>query len=164
MALDTTIGGTLADSYVTLAEYTAYAEAMGWTLADTDEENEVDLRRGALGVDRGKSFKGYRAIRTQAREFPRVCIGVVDGWEVSSATIPQAVKDAQCEMAHLIREGLDPFETVSGIISVERVKAGPVETEEEYLGGKGRPRIVAVDSLLRPYMLAGAGQVAMVRG
>ena len=48
MALDTSIGSAAADSYGTLAAYTAYGTALGRTLAATEAENEVNLRKGAL--------------------------------------------------------------------------------------------------------------------
>ena len=67
MALDTTIGGTSADSYGTLAAYTAYGTAMGWTLAATDALNEVNLRKSANYLDRKFSFIGMQQYQYQAR-------------------------------------------------------------------------------------------------
>lgn len=164
MALDTTIGGASADSYATLAEYTARATAMGWTL--TTSTAEANLRRAALALDAlwlQKAF-GIRQYQTQAREFPRTWVPYIQGWQVLPDTIPQRVKDAQMEMAYLIQGGADPLATVDGVIASKRVKAGPVESETTYLGGKGRASYTAVYELLRPYLTVGAGQAQMVRG
>lgn len=153
-----------ADTYVTLAEYQAYGAGIGWTLRDTDAEDEIDLRRAFQGINRNWEYAGEPVdLDTQVGAWPRYIVR--NRWEyvVPSSTVPQKVKDAQCELAYLIKGGLDVFATITGTVSMERVKAGPVESEEEYLGGLSRPRLVAVDALLRPYLLAGYGQRAVVR-
>lgn len=163
MALDSTIGGAAADSYATLVEYEARATAMGWTLAETDAANEANLRRAAEAIDASYAFVGYRQYQTQARQWPRIVTGLIDGWPVNPDTIPQAVKSAQMEMAYAMQGGTDPMAALEGIVARSRDKAGPVETETEYLGGKGAARITAVDRLLRPYLFHGAGQTRLMR-
>jgi hypothetical protein len=162
MALDTTIGGAAADSYASAAEYTARAAAMGWTLGTTQE---ADLRRAAVAIDALwlVNALGYRQYQTQAREFPRIINDLVNGWPVDVDTIPVAIKAAQMEMAYLIQGGADPLATIDGVVASERVKAGPVESETTYQGGKAQPRYTAVLALLRPYLAAGAGQARLVR-
>ncbi len=158
MALIVIIGGTESDSFVTLAEFTAYATKMGWTIGRTDDENEQALRRAAQSLTRQHMFRGYRQYQFQALSFPRVRMGLVRGWPVNPDTIPQDIKDAQCELAYLILNGLDPFETIEQ--SVTRAKAGPVEVETV---ATGRPRIIALTGLLGPYLSAGAGQQSLWR-
>lgn len=162
MAIDVTIGGAAADSYITLAEWQDYWTARGVDLTQHghDDSHEANLRRAAQTMDASYSFKGYRQYQTQAREWPRTWVGTVDGWPVNPDTIPQAVKDAQAELAYLIHEGADPFANFEG--NVARAKAGPVEVE--FTGGAGRVQYTAVQRLLRPYLTHGAGQVAAVRG
>lgn len=164
MALDTTIGGAASDSYATLAEYTARATAMGWTLAGTEAANEVNLRKASLSVDVTYLFVGTRQYQTQAREWPRIVGGLINGWPVDIDTIPQAVKDAQMELAYLIQGGAVPLDTIDGVVAVKRVRAGPVDVETSYLGGKGIARYTGVDRLLRPYLAMGQGQIQAVRG
>lgn len=164
MALDTTIGGAASDSYVTLAEWTAYATAQGWTLSGTDAVKEAALRRAALSNDVSNTFVGQTQYQTQALQWPRIWTGLVNGWPIDPDTIPQAVKSAQMELAYLIQGGADPLETFEGAVASERDKAGPVETETVYLGGKGRSSFTAVSRLLRPYLAAGEGQIKLVRG
>lgn len=163
MALDTTIGGTAADSYGTLAEYTAYAAARGWTLADTDAENEVNLRGGAIYLDRKHRFIGMKQYQFQALSWPRLVNDLVDDWPVDSDTIPADIKHAQFEVAYLLQGGVDPFATITTSKMMERKKVGPIETEVETTP-TGTPRLVAVEGLLRPYVKAGAGQIALARG
>ena len=163
MALVTTIGGASSDSYATAAEYTARAAAMGWTLGATQE---TDMRQAAMAIDLVwlNRALGYRQYQTQALEFPRIITDLVAGWPVNPDTIPQAIKTAQMELAYLIQGGADPLATVEGVVGQERVKAGPVESDVTYLGGKSTPTYTGVAALLRPYIGAGAGQSRLVRG
>lgn len=164
MALTETVGGASSDTYATLVEYQVRATAMGWTLSGADATDEAHMRRAAVALDALWTFVGYRQYEEQARDWPRVTSAVVDGWSVAADIFPRAIKDAQCEMAYLIHGGADPMATVEGVVKRKRVKGGPAETETEYLGGKGRARYTAVEALLRPYLLAGVGQIRLVRG
>lgn len=163
MALDTTISGTSADSYATLAEYTARAAAFGWTLATTDAANEINLRRAAVAIDESHAFIGMQQYRSQALSWPRLVNQLVDGWPIDPDTVPQAIKDAQMELAFLIQGGADPLATVTAPIKRERKKADVLEIETEYAGSKALPRFTVVDRILRPYLRAGAGQTNLVR-
>jgi len=160
MALTTTIGGTASDSYVTLAEYQARATAMGWNLHGSDAKEEQDLRRAAVAIDSTYSFVGIQQYQYQSRDWPRLVRDLVDDWPVNPDTIPQAVKDAQMEMAFLIQGGADPLATTNGSITMEEI--GPIS--REYAAPKSAvARFTAVERLLRPYLAAGLGQPGMVR-
>ena len=164
MALDITIGGASSDSYGTLAAYQAYGALQGWTLGATDAADEISLRRSVQVIDRDNSFVGNAQYQAQALAWPRVTSVYVDGWPINIDTIPQDIINAQFEMAYLIQNGADPFATVTATVSRTKAKAGPVETETEYLGGLSTPRYKALDGLLAPYITSGAGQRAVVRG
>lgn len=163
MALDTTIGGTSSDSYGTLAEYQNYATSQGWTLAVADTANEVNLRRAAAYLDRKHRFVGMQQYQFQALAWPRLVGDLVNGWPINPDTIPADVKHAQFEVAFLLQGGLDPFATIEASTTAERIKIGPITLDEETMP-TGRPRIVAVEGLLLPYLAAGPGQVRVVRG
>lgn len=163
MALDATVAGENADSYATLAEYQARATAFGWTLSGTDATDEINLRRAAIVLDASYGWKGLRGSEFQARDWPRDYVGYVDGWWIDSDIVPQAIKDAQMEMAFLIQGGADPLATVQAPVKRERKKADVLEIETEYAGGKALPRFTAVDRILRDYVRAGAGQVHLAR-
>lgn len=162
MTLTATVAGAASDTYATLAEYEARAAAMGWTLSDTDATNEAHLRRAAVALDNSQ-WAGVRQYSTQARDWPRVNMPLVDGWEVPVDSVPQAVKDAQCEMAYLILGGADPMATLDGVVASVRSKVGPIEKETAYQGGKATPRYLAVERLIAPYVTGGAGSLRLVR-
>lgn len=164
MALDVTTGGPSSDSFGTLAAYQAYGAARGWTLGATDAADEINLRRAVQYLDRSYSFVGMRQYQTQALAWPRLVDDLVKDWPIDPDTIPQDVIYAQFELAYLIQGGLDPFATVTGVVSASRKKVGPIETETEYTGGLTTPRLVAVEGLLAPYLIAGRGQARMMRG
>ncbi len=161
MTLTTTIGGTASDSYVTLAEYQARATAMGWTLSGTDATDEANLRRAAMVLD-GYRWVGYRQHQTQAMAWPRVWVGMVDGWPVLVDTIPARVSNAQMEIAYAIQGGNDPTAALDAVVASSRTKVGPIEEDVTYQGGKASPRFPAVEAMLRPLLQAGGG-VGIVR-
>jgi hypothetical protein len=145
-----------ADSYVTLAAYQSYGTARGWTLRDTDAEDEIDLRRAFDTINRNWAYLGTRtSASTQVGAWPRYIVGLS-----ASDEIPTDIKNAQMELAYQIKGGLDPFETFDG--TIKSAGAGPARVE--YLGGSGRPSITAVNGLLRPYLAYGSGQAPVSRG
>lgn len=146
-------GLAAADSYVELADYQAYGTARGWTPGADDAADEVNLRRAFDGINRLWSFLGEAETDDQAGAFPRTL------W----TGIPQRVQDAQCELAYLVQGGLDPFATIDSSATSETIKVGPISIGGESLP-TGRPRIVAVEGLLRPYLGTGPGQVRVLRG
>jgi len=162
MALTITIGGAASDSYSTLSEFQAYATAQGWTLTATDAVQEGYLRRAAKYINQRYSWPGRRQYFEQAMKWPRVGKLYVDGWLVRIDTIPQQVKDAQCELAWIAHEGVDLMATVSGgAIKRKKVKAGPVDSETEYATTLATPRFIAVEGLLKPFIISAN---RMVRG
>lgn len=168
MTLTTTESGASSDSYVELADYEAYI-LNNFNVdisSDATAEKEADLRRATQVIDRKYTFKGYPTEDDQALQFPRVTDVLVDGREVSNTTVPQRVKDAQCEIAYLIKGGLDPFATVEhGAVKRKRVKAGPAEAETEYQGSRQTPRMVAAEGLLKPFIAGGGrGRFKIGRG
>jgi hypothetical protein len=153
LAVETGIGLAAADSYVSLADYRAYGTARGWTLGADDAADEVNLRRAFDGINRLWDYLGEAKTDDQAGVFPRTL------W----TGVPQRVKDAQCELAYLVQGGLDPFATIDSSSTGETIKVGPITIAGDSLP-TGRPRIVAVEGLLRPYLGAGPGQVRVMRG
>lgn len=165
MALDTTVGGTSSDSYITLAEWQAYWAARGVDLSQHghDGSHEANLRQAADWIDRNWRYVGYKTTKAQARQWPRYTTITVDGWEIDSDEIPQGIKDAQAELAYMIHEGFNPSATIeSGVASV-RSKAGPVETQKDYAGTKGMDKLPVIERLLAPYVGAGVNQVRLLR-
>lgn len=163
MALDIEIGGATSDSYGTLAAYTAYSTALGRTLAATEAENEVNLRKGALFLDRKFDFIGSQQYQYQALSWPRLVRDLVDDFPVNPDTIPEDIKKAQFEMAFIFQGGLDPLATIETSTTGESIKVGPITIASDNLP-TSTPRIVAVEGLLRQYIIGGAGQISLRRG
>ncbi len=174
MALDTTLSGENSDSYVTLAEYQARAAALGWNLQGSASRQEEDLRNAAIALDVSYTWRGILVKEFQARAWPRYTthhsgygyssLGVLRDYPIRSDRIPREIKEAQMEMAFLIHNGATPLATVDGVVKRKREKLDVLEEETEYFGGQGIPRYPSVDRLLKRYVLAGAGQAALMRG
>lgn len=120
---------TNADSYVTRAEFIAYAAARGVTIADT-EATDVMLRKAAQFIDsHGDNLKGDKTHRDQPMAYPRVYL-TLEGWNWNSNEIPRQVLLAQLNIALDINSGIDPYNppvnpelakqsvSVSGAVSV----------------------------------------------
>ncbi len=155
MTLDTTIGGAYSGSYADLAAFQAYATSMVWTLTGDENEQEANLRRAAMFLDREFKWLGRKAAQTQARAWPRVVSDLdPDGFPIASDAIPQPVIVAQFELAYLENQGNDLLAFTSGAeIKREKVKGGPVEVDTEYATGSGsEARIRAIEGLLRGYI------------
>lgn len=139
---------TGANSYITEAYADTYHDGANAAWAALSSANKIAaIIRATRNLDRGYRWRGYQVSRgTQALEWPRVGVWVpeYDGisslirntYEYPSDEIPTAVKQACAEFA--LREAAEAGSTLPDIDPTARVKrsrnkAGPVETETEYL-------------------------------
>ena len=166
MALVVTVGGTTTNSYITVAEYTAYWSSRNATLTGSTAETEGRLIEAADYINRTYDFVGERQYQYQAMVWPRLTGYVlIKNWPINADVIPQDIKDAQAELAFLIQGGATPFATVEGGAKVrEKSKAGPVESEIEYTNFRETPRYVAIEGLLAPYTVYSGSQIKVIRG
>lgn len=165
-----------ADSWITVAEWEAYATSYGRTVTGTEAEKEVMLRKAQRAISTRYTFQGTRVSEAQTTCLPRNWPNAIKGFTIGADVIPQDFKDAQAELAWSIHEGADPFADVTadnaakGAVTGARSKAGPVETETTYSSGgasfsaTSMSNYTAVMALLRPYLLSGSGQVRILRG
>jgi hypothetical protein len=118
VAIDTTIGGVDSNSYASLAEGNTYFEGRlhctDWTNA-SNPNKEKALIQSARIFDQYVDWLGLKTTTTQALQWPRkgICYDGVHyfncsswltldadySWVVDSTTIPQIIKDAQCELS-----------------------------------------------------------------
>lgn len=154
MTIDVTAKSATAVAYDTAANADAYFTARGittWT--GTDAAKEEALVRGAdylEGLYRGR-WVGVKTTQAQSLSWPRGWVSDVDGYAVDADTVPTKVKQANFEAALLILTGtdLEPVLERGGQVKREKVKAGPVESETEYLAGAStRSVITRIDGLL----------------
>lgn len=117
-ALDTTIGGAAANTYVTLAEADTYLDSrlnsVAW-VANADDKTRALLE--ATRRMNELNWMGNRVTVTQRLAWPRWGVNKVDsaafaggyhsfyGNPYLTTEIPQPVKDAQCEWALALLEG-----------------------------------------------------------
>lgn len=183
-------GLSTAEAYISVDDADAYFAARGvtaWTGTDTAKE-EV-LRRGATYLDnayRGK-WRGYRSNEDQALAWPRASwpanqaffetstrantIQDEDGYNIANNAVPRQVKYANAEAALIILGGTDLEASLSrgGAIKRERVKAGSVEKETEYMdAASAQARYPVIEGLLRTLVTgvpgASFGSVTIQRG
>ena len=144
-----------ANSYVTDAEYVAYAAARGKTIGSTQAAREQQLILSMDYIEGHRAqFKGSKVASTQALQWPREGV-YIDGFELSSAFIPQELKNAQMEagileqtMALLISETVDS--------NVQSEKLGSLQISYFQQSGKKEVRTDTVDVYLDP-LLDGSG-------
>ena len=119
MTLDATIKGASANSYATVAEAETYFDtrlhADTWDALESGSiDKEKSLQQAARILDSYVMWLGWKSDEDQAMAWPRwgichdgreyfECVDWalrVDGiYSVDADTIPQAIKDAQCELA-----------------------------------------------------------------
>ena len=169
-----------AESYVTVAEadtYHANRSNTAWTGADAVKEAALGRAAAYLDGHYRARWKGIRVHPvTQPMEWPRIgCVIVEDSgslWHtghdagyggplcVPSDTIPQRLKDAQCELALRALSGELAVDGENNILSK---KVDVLETS--YMAGsvKGQKQYQIVDQLLSD-LIRPAGSGTAMRG
>ena len=99
---------TSADSYVSRADYIAYALTLGTVITD-DVTADNQLVKAAEYIGRHEdNLKGERGTRDQALSFPRSGL-YIDGWNWTSVEIPRQVILCQQAFALDINAGIDLY-------------------------------------------------------
>lgn len=162
MALNTDVGTADSESYVSVADYKAWADANGTSYAGkTDTQIEQAARRATTFIDGayGRRFIGQRTNgRAQALCWPRI-----DAWDaeneeyIASDEVPDEVVTATCEAIarELTKAGsLAPDLKRGG--AVKSVKAGSVSVE--FAGNApAETTFKAIDHALAPLLTSTSG-------
>jgi len=118
-------GKSDAESYVTVAEADAYIAKWAltnnhWPSPYSDTQKEVALRTAArfLDLEYRVRYVSRKAHETQALEWPRNGWVTRDMFIINNATVPDAVKEAQIELAVILSLGevVLPVITGGGVI------------------------------------------------
>lgn len=151
------------DSYITLADARVYAAKRGITIEADDTKADVQLRK-AFDYLEAKDYKGKKVdASTQHGQWPRKCVWV-DGVELLSSVIPDALQSAQVQLAAAINSGLDINPTRDNSSFVTRETVGPITTQySEYIGTSGVPIVRVADDLLAPLLNEGSGLLTVTR-
>lgn len=128
-------------AYGTLVDADAYHLARNnseWAAASETARNGA-LQRASDYVDNKyrSRFPGVKTGgRAQAAEWPRTGALDVAGATIPTDEIPVEIEYATYELALLIVKGINPNPVAQGgAVKRKKVKAGPVETETEYVDG-----------------------------
>ena len=142
-----------ANSFVTVAEVRAYAEARGVTLPVADDSLAVMLIKACDYLEaQATRYQGEIANESQALQWPRIDVYLY-GSEVAfpSNAIPKELKSAQCAAILAISEGVDIMPNYSAADFVTEETVGPITTKYADPTKVGiMPTLTAVDSLLAP--------------
>lgn len=165
MALDATIGGVTANSYVTVEEADDYfldrSNATAW---DASTQKDQLLITASRLLDWQLQFKGNKTSELQAMQFPRTGVELPSGYSVPSDTIPTEVKFAVFELA------LASMETDRAadnpLAGLNEVKAGPLTIKTASQNDNPRTPVVPdfIRSMLSGYIAtAGIGVYRLIR-
>lgn len=111
-----------ANSYVSVAEYEAWAEDRQLTVGGHPEAQLIK----AMDFLETLSFIGDKKTRDQSLQWPRDNV-YIDGFEYESTEIPQALKEAQYAIAASILAGIDPLAAITRAVKREKVDVIEVE-------------------------------------
>tara|TARA_Y100000592_G_scaffold98700_1_gene172496 strand:- start:19535 stop:20062 length:528 start_codon:yes stop_codon:yes gene_type:complete len=166
--IDATLQGASANSYVTLAEADAYFQTVPhdehWTGSD-DKKNRV-LITATRYLDNFEYY-GIRCTTTQALKWPRKDYKV-DGVEIKCTFIPEQVKNATFELAHvLLYKGEALVGTTGTQGTYDRVELGDLKVK--FKESSQTPGVINnildvypwLESFLGAYMKSGATNYAV---
>lgn len=166
MALDTTVAGATAESYVSTADADAYFVKMNnaaWAALTPVGVKEAALRRATQYIDSNYAFVGLKQTRDQALLWPRGWV-VLNDYPVAANTIPKQVQDACCELALKASAG-DLMADIDPRLTTEET-VGPITTRYgEGQRGGGRTAYDIADAILSPLLKGGGhGNIPVIRG
>jgi hypothetical protein len=150
-----------AESYVSVADADAYFTKMAnavWTGDDTVKE--AALRRSTQYLDSEYLFKGNRVQMTQALRWPRTGL-VVDDVIIPFTVVPEPIRTACMELA--VRSLSAPLFTDRAAQEVLSVRVGPISQTLSASGSSGQLRFIAVERLLRGYVVGNRNTIAIER-
>lgn len=128
-SLDTTAGGTNANSYVSLEEANTYFDdrpnSSRWTAA-TDNQKKQALLFATKLIDATVRFTGSKVSSTQALEWPRTGMLDRNGNSLSSSVIPTLLKNIVCEIALTTLASDRMAELDASVQGLTSLRAGPV--------------------------------------
>lgn len=140
---------TGANSYVTVAEFEAYATARGVTLTADSEQLLIKSMDYLEGLD----FIGTKQTEDQPLQFPRDDV-YIDGYWLIPTTIPNELKNGQYTTALSIDAGNDPLTAIERATKKEKLDVMEVEYKDN---SSSRPITVAISTALRKLLKSGAG-------
>lgn len=165
--IDTTIGGSDANSYLSRADANSLADerlqTTNWDDA-TDPDKDRALIQATRRIDQEK-FEGKKDTDGQALKWPRQDAFDDDKREIDSDIIPAIVEEATFEMAlHLLNENADANDALgeTGLEQFSRAKVGPMDVDIR-AGFDGGELPAQVHRELRPVLKTPGNSAVLLR-
>jgi len=163
VALDATVGGANANSYVTLAVAQQYFDDRLYTDAwdtATEETQQSALIMACRWIEQ-ETFVGSPATSTQALAWPRYSVEKKNGGYYLSTEIPALLQQAQCDLALALLSDSSLTETgdMSGFDSMQ---LGSLAVTLRTNAAGIMP--VSIKTLLADVLAAGAHGIRVFRG
>ena len=141
--VETGVGLTNSNSYISDADFAAYAASMGVTVSGTAA---ILLLKASIYVE-ALPFIGTKKTSAQSMQWPRND-ATVDGFLTPSDAIPKLLKDLQCEVAIAIDSGTDPLADVTRSVKKEKVDVIEVEYMANSAAFSYNRKILAIEKKL----------------
>ncbi|MAQ09585.1 MAG: hypothetical protein CMQ11_07100 [Gammaproteobacteria bacterium] len=163
MALVVEDGTGLADatSFVSRADYIAFAAARGVTIAD-EEAADVELVK-AMDYLLTKCYRGDALNGSQSLPFPRRVENFDGTLAFPDDEVPAGMKRGQMFAALAVHDGINLSPVSAGGAAIKREKIGPIETEYETAMTYDAPSLPAVRSAIAPYECGQGARLRTVR-
>jgi len=140
-----------ANSYVTDAEYTAYAALRGLTVGVDAPTREIELLLSMDFIESHRSiFKGLRVSKDQSLQWPRSAVWV-DSFPVNADEIPDELKNAQIEAGIAVAGKIELLRTENNQ-NLKREKVDVIEREFHNGGSWQTVRLDRVNIYLKPIL------------
>ena len=167
MALVIETGAQVANSnsYVSRAEYIAYAGSIGIVIADAVAADEQLIKAAEYIGQHEVNLKGSKVVRDQSMAFPRNDL-YIEGWSWSNSEIPRQVTLCQLAYALDINSGVDIYNVPQNPNLIAKSKRVEGAVSIEYAVGENAPqklsRTSKGDALLAS-LLKNNGLIAVCR-
>ncbi len=147
------------DTYISVTDANTYFNGRLNSSVWISPYQEQALRMACKALDR-ENWIGTLATTMQALCWPRLGVTDKDGRSIDPTVVPQAIRDAQCELA--LKMLVDDLTDDSGTLGVHSVNAGGVAIV--YDGAAQQRRIPdIVKAIISPFLaFGGAGDGASV--
>lgn len=150
-----------ATSFVSRADYIAFAAARGVVIAD-DDAADVQLVK-AMDYLVTRCYRGDPTVGGQALPFPRRAENFDGTLAYPDDEVPAGIQRGQMLAAMAVNEGVNLSPNFAGGAAIKREKIGPIDTEYETAMTYDTPTLPAVDAAIAAYECGQGGKFRTVR-
>lgn len=151
-----------ANSYVTVAEYTSWANARFGANRDGGSSCDADVEAlifRAMDYFESQNFQGDKKQSDQPLQWPRNNV-YIDGYYQSSESIPKEVKQSIYELAYAEEQGNSELAAVDRKVKREKVSSIEVEYADS---SSSKVQNIAVPNAMKKLLAYGGGSNRVFR-